>query len=51
MGGWVKNEGAKRSKILDVVSYTSEMSVNWVTCVFVGYFRFKKNASEVCKLA
>ena len=39
MGGWVKNEGAKRSKILDIVSYALKVSVNGVIGVFVAYFR------------
>ena len=41
MGGQVKNEGAKRSKIIDVVSYASEMSVNEITCVCSPFFKSK----------
>ena len=40
MGGQVKNEGAKMCfKTIFIVSYTFEMSVNRVTCVFVVHFR------------
>ena len=34
MGGWVK----RSSKIIDIVSYALEMSVNDVTRVFVVHF-------------
>ena len=37
MGGQVKNEGA--IKVLDIVGYASEMSVNGVICVFVVHLR------------
>ena len=43
MGGRVKNEGAKlfkrSSKTIDIVSYTLEVSVNGVICVFVVHIR------------
>ena len=39
MGGWVKNEGAKSSKTVDIVSYALKVSENGVTCVFVVHFR------------
>jgi len=40
-GWWM---GKKRStKIIDIVSYTLEMSVNGVTFVIVVHFRLKKN--------
>ena len=41
--GWTgkKNEGAKKRcpKIIDIVSYALEVSVNGVSCVFVVHFR------------
>ena len=40
----------KRSTIIDVVSYASEISVNGVTCVFLVDFKLKKHF-KVCKLA
>ena len=33
----------KRSTIIDIVSYASEISVNGVTCVFLVDFKKKKN--------
>ena len=40
MGGWVKNEGAKKVfKTIDIVSYALKVSENGVTCVFVVHFR------------
>ena len=43
MGEQVKNEEAitRSSKIIYIVSYALEMSVNGVTCVFVVNFRLK----------
>ena len=38
-GGRIKNEGAKCSKTIDIVSYASNVSVNGVKCVFVVHFR------------
>ena len=51
MGGWVKNEGAKKRscKTIDIVSYVSKVGVNGVTCVFVVHFR-SSDTFEVCKL-
>ena len=55
MGGWVKNEGAKKSSItIDIVSYSLQVSVNGVTCVFVVHFRLfsgHQTHFKVCKLA
>ena len=54
MGGWVadgqKNERAKSSKTIDIISYALKVSVNGVTCVFVVLFS-SKNTFKVCELA
>ena len=37
----------KRSTIIDIVSYSSEMSINGVTCVFVVQFKSKTHLKSV----
>ena len=34
-----KNEGAKKNKTIDIVSYALKVSVNGAKCVFVAHFR------------
>ena len=48
-GGRVKNERAKSSKTIDIVSYALKVSVNGLTCVFVLYISGKK-IFKVCEL-
>ena len=40
----------KSSKTIDIVSYTSKLSVNVVTCVFIVHLR-SADTFKVCKLA
>ena len=42
-----RNMGGQVKKIIDIVSYALELSVNGVTCVFLVHFRLKKHLKFV----
>ena len=44
--GW-KGGGQKSSKLIDIVSYALEISVNGITCVFVVHFRSIRHISSL----
>ena len=48
--GWMGKK-MKGKKYIDIGSYTLEVSVNGVICVFVVHFRSYQTHLKVCKLA